>query len=40
MKDYNKKGGMFNVDPFWVKQRKRNGKDWRIIFGQGLGNRK
>ena len=40
MKDYNKKGGMFNVDPFWVKQRKRNGKDWRIIFGQGLGNRR
>jgi len=38
MRAYNKKGGMFNADPFWVRQRKKNGKDWRIIFGQGLGN--
>ena len=32
MKAYNKKGGQFGADPFWVKQRKKNGKDWRQIF--------
>lgn len=39
-KEYNKKGGMFNVDPFWVKQRKKNGKDWRLIFSNNLGNKR
>jgi hypothetical protein len=39
-RDYNKKGGMFNVDPFWVRQRKKNGKDWRQIFSNNLGNKR
>jgi len=38
MKAYNKKGGMFGADPFWVNQRKKNGKDWKTIFQNGLGN--
>tara|TARA_R110002020_G_scaffold1019_4_gene5174 strand:- start:2680 stop:3123 length:444 start_codon:yes stop_codon:yes gene_type:complete len=38
MKDYNKKGGQFGADPFWVRQRKKNGKDWKQIFSKNLGN--
>lgn len=38
MKNYNKQGGQFGADPFWQKQRKKHGKDWKIIFSQGLGN--
>jgi len=40
MKTYNKKGGQFGADPFWVRQRKKNGKDWRQIFGGNLGNKR
>lgn len=38
MKDYNKKGGMYGADPFWVSQRRRHGKDWKEIFSNGLSN--
>jgi hypothetical protein len=40
MKSYNSRGGMFNVDPFWVRQRKKNGKDWREIFTNNMGNKR
>ena len=33
-KEYNKKGGMFKADPFWIKMRKTMGKDWATIFQQ------
>ncbi len=33
-KEYNKKGGMFGTDPFWIKMRKKMGKDWRILFNE------
>ena len=39
-KEYNKKGGMFGADPFWQSMRKKHGKDWRIIMGKNLGNRR
>ena len=39
-KEYNKKGGMFGADPFWQSMRKKHGKDWKIIMGQGLGNKR
>jgi|TARA_R110002020_G_scaffold233_2_gene1175 hypothetical protein len=39
-KEYNKKGGMFGADPFWQKMRKKHGKDWKIIMGKGLGNKR
>ena len=38
MKDYNKKGGMMGADPFWIHQRKKNGKDWKHAFSNGTGN--
>ena len=38
LKDYNKKCGQVGADPFWIRQRKKNGKDWRQIFGGNLGN--
>ncbi len=34
-RDYNKKGGMFKVDPFWVNMRKKHGKDWAKIMSSG-----
>ena len=40
MKEYNKKGGMFNADPFWVNMRKKHGQDWQIIMSNGLGNKR
>ena len=40
MKDYNKKGGMFGADPFWVKMRKRHGKDRMHIMTNNLGNKR
>ena len=39
-KEYNKKGGQFGADPFWQKMRKKHGKDWKIIMGKNLGNRR
>ena len=29
---------MFGADPFWIKMRKKHGKDWKEIFAKGLGN--
>ena len=40
IKEYNKKGGQFGADPFWQKMRKKHGKDWKIIFNNGLGNQR
>jgi len=34
-KDYNKKGGMYGNDPYWLKIKKRNGKDWRQMYSDG-----
>ena len=31
---------MFGADPFWQKIRKKHGKDWQIIMGKGLGNKR
>ena len=39
-KEYNKKGGPIGADPFWQKIRKKHGKDWQIIMGKGLGNKR
>ncbi len=34
LKAWNKKGGMFGNDPFWLKMRTRHGKDWKeLMFG-------
>ena len=38
MKSYNKKGGMFEVDPFWKSMRRKHGKDWQHVLGKNLGN--
>lgn len=38
MTAYNKKGGLFGADPFWVKQRKKYGKDWKVMFSGNGGN--
>ncbi len=32
LKRWNKKGGMFGNDPFWLKMRKRHGKDWKHLM--------
>jgi len=37
---YNKQGGMFGADPFWQRMRKKHGKDWQIIMGKNLGNKR
>ena len=39
-KEYNKKGGMMGADPFWIKMRKKHGKDWKEIMSKCLGNRR
>ena len=39
-KEYNKKGGLFGADPFWVKMRKKHGKDWMHIMSKNLGNKR
>ena len=39
-KEYNKKGGMFKADPFWISMRKKMGKDWKEIMNKNLGNRR
>jgi hypothetical protein len=39
-KEYNKKGGLFGADPFWIKMRKKHGKDWMHIMGKNLGNKR
>ena len=31
-KKYNKKGGMFGADPFWLSIKKKHGKDWKHTF--------
>jgi hypothetical protein len=38
-KEYNKKGGLYG-NPFWSRMKKKNGKDWKHIFNQNLGNRR
>ena len=38
-KAYNKKGGLYS-NPFWSMLKKKNGKDWKQIFSQNLGNRR
>jgi hypothetical protein len=38
MKNFNKQGGMFNVDPFWKKMRIKHGKDWQHQFNNNTGN--
>jgi len=35
MKDYNKKGGFMGADPFWVRIKKKHGKDWKEIMNNG-----
>lgn len=37
-KDYNKKGGMYGADPYWIKMKKKNGKDWKQMFTSGWSN--
>lgn len=32
LKEFNSKDGMFGVDPFWLRQKKKHGKDWAILF--------
>ena len=32
LKGWNKKGGMFGNDPFWLKMRKRHGQDWKLLM--------
>ena len=39
-KEYNKKGGMFGADPFWIRMRKKHGKDWKLLFSSNSGNRR
>ena len=39
-KEYNKAGGFMNTDPFWKRMKKKNGKDWKAIFGSNLGNKR
>lgn len=39
LKRWNKKGGMFGNDPFWLKMRKRHGKDWRALMFRRPTNR-
>tara|TARA_Y100000590_G_C15745555_1_gene1021848 strand:- start:7957 stop:8400 length:444 start_codon:yes stop_codon:yes gene_type:complete len=39
-KDYNKKGGMFGADPFWIKMQKKLGKDWKILMTDGSQNKR
>lgn len=38
-KDYNKKGGSFGTDPFWLRMRKIHGKDWKIIMSGETGRK-
>ena len=38
-KEYNKKGVLYG-NPFWERMKKKNGKDWKHIFTQNLGNRR
>ena len=39
-KAYNKKGGMFGADPFWIKMKKKLGKDWSILMNDGSQNKR
>ena len=39
-KAYNKKGGMFGADPFWIKMKKKLGKDWSILMKDGSQNKR
>ena len=39
-KAYNKKGGMFNADPFWINMKKKLGKDWRLLMTDGSQNKR
>ena len=39
-KEYNKKGGMFGTDPFWLKMKKKLGKDWKILMTNGTQNKR
>jgi len=39
-KAYNKKGGMFGADPFWIKMKKKLGKDWSVLMNDGSQNKR
>ena len=39
-KEYNKKGGMCGTDPFWLKMKKKLGKDWKILMTNGTQNKR
>ena len=39
-KAYNKKGGMFNADPFWIHMKKKLGKEWKELMHENAGNRR
>ena len=39
-KEYNKKGGMFNVDPFWLAMKQKLGKDWKALMSNPTSIRK
>ena len=39
-KAYNKAGGFMNTDPFWLRMKKKNGKDWKKILRGNLGNKR
>ena len=31
-KDYNKKGGMFGTDTFWLSMKRKHCNDWKFVF--------
>ena len=39
-KDYNKKGGMMNVDPFWLSMKRKLGKEWKALMSNPTSTRK
>ena len=39
-KEYNKKGGMFYADPFWIRMRQKLGNDWKSLMQQPVSNRR
>jgi len=32
LQEYNRRGGMYNVDPFWLSMKRKHGKDWQLMF--------
>ena len=39
LKRWNKKGGMFGNDPFWLKMKKKYGNDWKALIFEQSGRR-